>query len=516
MSSRRWLVVFALLLAAVPASADPEAEAVRDKVRAAVGYDAFRKMEHGVVIEGVADGEGNPGRFSYRVHPDGRFAVAINRRAGGSYGFDGTTRWSRTFTNPALPAELDEAASLRLRDGLLAHRWVDPKAGFTVATDPRESRAYRPCLVVRHPDALGVTAQVYIDPATWLPTQFTLTDSRGDEVIEVTDWRGAGGMKVFGKLAVDRYRGGKEWVTDTANPAPAPTGVDPFAPPAPAADTRFDPMAPPAVEARVGKSGYLMVRPSLNGRPGPWFAVSTMATYCSLTAAVADRLGLPTFGRTTDIGGARFATRYRTLDRLTVGPVEVTGLVTVESPPDLFNILGQWEGVEVGGMVGSDLLSRMVLEADWTAGTVAAHDPARYRPPAEVVWETARFSHGYLHVPAVFEGKYQGVFRFAAGMHGVVQFTAAATRALKLLDGRQTSPTTVRMIAGEFQAERAAGAGLRAFGRDIRPVVAEFLTTPRAEDPYPHVLGEFSPALLGRGTVVFDYPHRRIGFVAAP
>ncbi|HEX4608980.1 MAG TPA: aspartyl protease family protein [Urbifossiella sp.] len=368
------LITFVLALAlAAPAAADPAAEEVRGKVRAAVGYDAFRKLEHGVVLDGKARHDGFPGTFTLRLRPDGRYAVVIDTKTGFATGFDGKGRWSRRCTTPALPVELRYGDIYRFQYGILGHRWLAADGGFTVAIDPAEHRPYRPCLVVRHPDCPTLGARVYLDPATWLPTRFSVLVDGGESVTEMADWRDVGGAKVPGWVAFGRYAGGSELTAATAAPAPPPpAGADPFAPPPPAADTAFVPAARAAAEAKV-VDGVLLVRPAVNGAPGPWLMLNTGATSTSVAAAAADRLGLPTLGRVGVNPG--IDTRYRTADRFTLGPATVSGLPLVEIPTERFAAMGEVIKAELGGMLGGDVLARVVLEADWGAGTAAVHDP---------------------------------------------------------------------------------------------------------------------------------------------
>jgi hypothetical protein len=514
---RRWLIVLTLTLAvAAHADADPAAEAVREGVRKAVGYEAFRKLEHGVELGGKAEFNGLPGTFRLRLHPDGRYATVIDAKAAYAEGFDGKTRWTRTFTNPATPTDLVAADAARFYYGFLTHRWLAPDGGFTAATDPRESRPYRPCVVVRHPDCPGVAARVYTDPTTGLPTRYSVFIGPSESVVEVADWRDVGGAKIPGRVAVGRYAGGYILAADTAAAA-APAGADVFALPAPAADIRFDPAKAPAAEAQLTKKlGFLLVRPTVNGKAGPWLALTTSASSSAVTAAAADALGLPVFGKTaaTRLGG--IDSRFRVADTFAVGPAAVSGLVLIELPADGMAELSKQAGVEIGGVLGGDLLARVVLEADWGAGTAAVHDPRAYRAAPGLAWEAVRFGHAAPCVSGTFEGRHTGLFEFATATDGTLMFTPGAVRGRDLLAGRQTEPFLVHGVDGATQAYRGTGAEFRVLGRTLRQVETRFVTGEFGVETYPYALGAFGPAALGPGTVVFDYPNRRIGFTPRP
>ena len=74
-------------------------------------------------------------------------------------------------------------------------------------------------------------------------------------------------------------------------------------------------------------------------------------------------------------------------------------------------------GLEFGGLLGADVLARIVLEADWTAGTAAVHDPATYRPGPALKWEAAKFDRETAYVAGTFDGKTTGLFAFASGIY---------------------------------------------------------------------------------------------------
>jgi hypothetical protein len=514
--SRRWLVVFALLLAAVPASADPEAEAVRDKVRAAVGYDAFRKMEHGVVLEGkTQDLVGDAAQFRWRFHADGRYARVTESKVAIDEGFDGKLRWDRVLTNPASPIELMNGGMRRLWNAIPAHYWLAPTSGYSADNDPTESRPYRPCILVRHRDYPGVAARVYVDPQTWLPTHYAVTVGKSVTVIELSDYREVGGAKFAGRVAVDRYGGaGDELVVAGARIAPAPQeGENPFAAPPPSPDTRFA-AGSPVVEAKATKS-FLLVRPVVNGKQTAWFAVQTAMSVSHIAAGEADRLGLAMLARRPAPKIEAAQLRVRPTDRFTLGPASIDGLRLYEAPDDGMAALSRIAGVEVRGLLGNDVLSRMVMEASWSGGTVAVYDPVNYRPQTGLNWQPIRSDAEWPCLEATFEGRHTGLFGLASGDDSLT-FGPVAARSLRLLAGRDVEMERVTAVEGDPMASRGVGAEFRVFGRPLRSVRTRFWNEDDGGERYPYVLGTFGPSVLGPGTLVFDYPHSRIGFVAAP
>lgn len=503
-------VMFVICLSA-HVSADPVAEEIRAKVRTAVGYEVYRKLEHGIQVEGTMEGNDLKGTFLWRFHPDGRYLRVYTSKLPSAVGFDGKTRWEQTLTNPALPTDLRDGVSSRLYHALLAYGWLAPDGGYTVALDPAEHRPYRPCLLVRHPDMREAAARVYVDPMTQLPTRFSIGGVGIGGEVDLADYRDGAGVKMPGTVGNDRHVVPTVLTITTITPAPVPVGPDPFAAPSPAADIRFTPGARTGMETREAK-GHLLVRPSINGKVGPWFALNPIYGFSRMSKGEADRLGLPAVGRFRQPSHGPVDFCFRPVERFELGPAEVTGLVILEEHPETIVALSRALGTEVAGLLGGDFLSRVALEADWTAGTVAIHDPKAYRPPDGIVWERVRFQRGVPHVTGVFEGRHTGQFLFAPNR--TLGFSPRAVQNLGLLTGRET---------GVFQPSLGVGPVLhgngnefRVFGRAYQRVPTLFMNENDGSEAYPDALGSFGPSVLGPGTVVFDYPNRRMGFVPKP
>lgn len=239
------------ILLATTAAADPAVEDIRAKVRAAVGYDVWAKLQHGILVTGTAKAHSATAPFTLHLHPDGRYTFRQGMPLGVDNGYDGKGWWSRAFTNPPLPADLFSRDEGRMFSGLLGHGWLNPAGGFTAELDPAEHRTYRPCLLIRHPDAPAAAVRIYVDPETWLPARFVVFVGRVTNQFEPSDWRVVSGAKVPARLVQGWHPGQVELVAaSVAAGGPPPAGSDPFAPPPVTADTAFDPAAPARVWAR--------------------------------------------------------------------------------------------------------------------------------------------------------------------------------------------------------------------------------------------------------------------------
>jgi hypothetical protein len=255
----------------------------------------------------------------------------------------------------------------------------------------------------------------------------------------------------------------------------------------------------------------------VNGKPTPWFLFDTgNGALTVMTPAAADRLDLPVFGGTTLHGAGKARSRFRQTAAFTLGPATVDEMVIGEMPPEFADALTKRSGVEVGGIVGWDILSRAVVEVDYRGGTISVHDPTTYRLPEGVAWEAIHFNARLPCVKGKFEGKHEGLFLFDTGHEGGVTLNAPAVRRLDLLAGRETTPRPVYGVGGTVTVRRGAATELQVLGRTVKPIEAWFATGTEGLHGDPYTLGTFGLSVLGPGVVVFDYPNCRIAFVPKP
>lgn len=514
--AHRWLPIIALVIPTQFAAAGvPTSEAIRASARKAAGFEVFQRLPDGIIYEGKAEFLGIPGTFRSRLAPDGRYVRVIEARGEQATGFDGTTRWARNFSGPVRHLEMEEADRERYLFGVLCQRWLADDGGFTAAVDPAATTDARVGLTLRHQDA-GVVAKLYLTRSTWLPEQLVIPGALNMRVVEFSDIREVSGVRFPARVTIDPGAGG-QWVAGERG-APARDGhTISYAPPTVGLGVKFDSGVAARLETRRMTEGLMLVRPAVNGKPSPWFVFDTGNGAATLmTTAAADRLDLPVFGGTTLRGTGKARMRFRQTAAFTLGPATVEKMVVGEMPQELADALTHQSGVEVGGIVGWDLLSRAVVEVDYRAGVISVHDPATYRPPAGASWEEIRFNARLPCVRGKFEGKHEGLFLFDTGHEGGVTLNAPAVRRLDLLAGRETTPRPVYGIGGTMTARCGTATELQVLGRKAKTIEAWFATEAEGLYSDPYTLGTFGLSVLGPGVVVLDYPNRRIAFVPNP
>jgi hypothetical protein len=510
----RWSFATLVLLFAAPAFASsPTIEEIRAKSREACGFEAFQKLPDGIVLEGKAEFLGIPGTFRLRFAPSGRYVRVISAKGEHAVGFDGTARWGRNFSGPVRLLEMEEADRDRFLFGVLCQRWL-VEDSFKVAVDEQNTTPTRVCLALRHPDA-GVEARLFVNRATWCPESLETPGANSKRVIEFSDYREIAGVRFPARVAIGSTGG--QMVNAERGREFRSGDKDSFVAPAVGLGAKFDQAAPARLDAKLLEKRILLVKPKINGQDVPWFVLDTgNGALTLLTAAIADRLDLPTFGGTTAIGAGAVKTRFRQADRFTLGPAEVADMVFLELPQEFADLVRRRSGVEIAGVLGWDFLFRAVVEIDYEAGVVNVHDPLNHRLPAGTTWEPIHFNSRMPCVKGTFEGKHEGLFMFDTGHQSRLTMHAPAVRRLDLLKDRETTTRTFAGIGGEEVVRLGTASEFRVLGRSNKSMNVGLATESSGLSSDPYTLGTFGLAALGPGTVVFDYPKRRIAFIPKP
>jgi hypothetical protein len=246
-----------------------------------------------------------------------------------------------------------------------------------------------------------------------------------------------------------------------------------------------------------------------------WFVFDSGAGTSGISPKAVDALKLERFGE-TQIGGAgaaRVVSHFVRGPALTIGPVTVTGLRFSE-----FDLSGleQAFGEKLAGIIGYDLLQRVVAVVSMKTGAVDLFDPKSFARD-DANWSPLVLHGNHAHVRATFEhdGEEEGIFRLDTGAPSVtIVFHSPAVRSLGLLDGNHLPPIQgLSGIGGQARARNGRLDGLKIGGRTFdRPSVI------LCEDEAGAFADPWSTGTMGGGIlesfdVIFDYPHERIGFV---
>lgn len=511
-------------LPATTAPGGSEVERVLERVRRAIGWEQMRKHERGILVRGVVKFANQEAAFAKMFTPLGQTAGRAEGILGGTSGFNGTTAWTCGFFSGELyvyEPTLDEFDRKKLSAWLDTGYWLDQRCQVTIRILEGRSNESRIVLSVKLDE--GQAKQwVVIDRSTWLPRAICDVGELNTPHSEFEDYREIMGFRYPYRI-VDRQDAlgavrstsevGKVESTD------AWTLIEGLSAQA-AGESRelgFDPTAPSRIELkRAAKNGHWLVRPRIDDQRLGWFVLDTGSSAIIVGPRAIEKGNLPALWRwKTGPASSPVDVGLCGPVRFQLGPVVIPELVLCEMP---YDSLCSRIGPNVLGFVGYDFFRRAVVEVDIHRSELTIHDPAAYRSEA-AHWENIYYHSRQPCIRCRFEGDQEALFMIDTGSPGTVSFTAPAVKRFKLLRGRKTSPFLSIAIGGESSLNRSGTlAWFEIGGQRIEDV--ENVDFERSENRKPYndraPAGSIGLGLLKEFKVIFDYPHKRIGFIKVP
>ncbi|MBK7403962.1 MAG: clan AA aspartic protease [Phycisphaerales bacterium] len=458
------LAVLSLMLGAAPCVA--QEAALLDRAREALG------RPRGVVLaQGASKALGVEGRYTLAFDNAGRFRTQTKSPLGTTGGFDGTSAWETDWNAMPRVLELEDLDSTLLETWAITGywAWASDVVGITETPDPEDHAL---ALSMSGGKLLG-TAE--LDPGTNLPTRITIHRPVGDAIIELGGFEKVAGLAMPREVMVTSPNGEQVHITvesaESGEPGPAIFAAGPERP----QDTTFDAGIPPEIEVKRAPTGHLLVKPLVNGQDLGWFILDTGAGASVLSPDAAAKIGAERIGSIAASGvGGTVQTGFYRVDTIQIGQVTMKGQALIGL--DL-SFLKPYFGVDVGGLLGYDLLARCVADIDMSAAAVSLHDPATFTLPEGGVWQELMLAGRQAVVHAGFEG-HDALFRLDTGAAGSsIMFHAPTVERLKLLEGRDTarrprrraSAGRSRLGRGCSRASHSPGTNTRTSSRSSRP-----------------------------------------------
>lgn len=510
-------------ISADPASAGPQAgpapaaveEAARldpaaavAAARAALGWDRLERHPGLVRVTGSARMLGTDARQTELFDGRGRWLQSFEGPLGSSSGFDGETAWSVDWNRTPRVLELGDRDSSLVAAAFLSGAWTAGGGGLRFDS-AREVEGLLE-LHFEHPNG-ALTGALLLDPHSHLPREVSWRESGEGSRWTFGPYREQDGFRFPSTLKLVNGALEQGFALETLELLAAPAD-DPFAPRlAPPDDARFDPEVPAALEVRRVPSGHLLVHPRIDGKDLGWFIFDTGAGINCISSAVADELAEGPFGQigAQGIGGTVMSPFWRA-GRVELGPVRVDELIFMEL--DLGFLSGPF-GVDVGGIIGFELIARCAVEFDQTTPAIALHDPGTYELPAAAQWEEVLLVNRHPNVRATFEG-HPAVFKVDTGAAGdTLAIHTGAIEAHALLADRATRPGLAGGVGGQVEVRIGAVDSFVLGGRELGPFDASFATEDRGAFANDHVWGHIGGQLMAPFVVVFDYSNKRLAFV---
>lgn len=417
--------------------------------------------------------------------------------------WDGAAAWSEDASDAWIPLHLRDLEETLLHHWVAFGYWSRPQSGLEIAllsADDTEAVLRLQRTGARTEGVLRVVR------ATGLPSVLEL-ESNG----QVNQWFFSNWDQ--GLARTQSFQGEDEELMriELHSVAAAPAYVrNPYqALPAYPANARWDPEVPAAIAAHKAASGHLLVHPLVDGRDLGWFILDSGAGALAIDRADAEALGSTSFGRVPAIGvGGTVSASFHRAKTLQLGPL------TLEQPlfVDLdLSFLDSVFGVNVGGIVGFDLLARAVVEVDLVQATVALHDPRRYALPRGT-WQELLLEQRIPALRGHVEG-HEAWLRLDTGADESITVLGPAVERWRLLEDRETTTSMLGGVGGLQPAQRGTLRELSIGGQRLVDLPASFAQSSTGAFADSSFDGNVGVGVLGRFVLVFDYFHQRLAFL---
>ena len=500
-----------LWLSAGAAAREETVDSVLGKVREATGWRRMIERPQGIQLSGKATMAGLDSTYTLIFDAHGHHAQHIDGRISVGGGFDGTRAWVNDIGGERRVLELGDREQAVLGGLISTGGWVAADAPLVLTLDEAAAAEGPAVLKFKVKDG-EIAGQVEIDRKAWLPQKWTYEVGGATYSLKFEGVAEFGGMKFPAK--VERTGStGMSMVMTIESAGDAPQFIrSPYEPVlSPPDDITFDAATAAGLEIKKAPTGHLLVHPLVNGKDVGWFIFDTGAGANILEKRAAETLGVEQYGEIPAVGvGGTTMSHVCRPETLTVGPA--TMLKPQMIVMDLA-FLDAHMGVPIAGLVGYGILHRTVAKVDMETPSVELFDPAKF-DGAGLKWSKLAVDGRVACVEASFED-HTGYFHLdtGAGASTVTMHTPAVER-LKLLEGRDTTPTVNGGVGGLVSAKLGDLAWFEIGGHRMERVAAVFAVQAKGAFANPYTLGSIGGGLVRPFVLVLDYQKGRIAYVA--
>ena len=372
---------------------NPQIEALLMRVRKALRWNSLRAHTE-VCARGVGSIAGLSAGLVWHAHVDGRARLEVASPLSTASAFDGV-RGTHTGPSGVLePFELGDLDEFRMATALFFGSWVDPSAPFVLGCV-----AHRGDTIVLDarvgPEAWRQPFRIVLAASSLRPRRLETLTGDG-AAFELDDY----GPGVFCDVP-RRLSWHHGWLADrveitqveAVNQATSYVVVDARG----SRTVRVDRSLPSRVPSTRSPRGRLpLIRGAVDGHETGWFLLDTGAGVSALESGLANKLRLPSVGRTwvvTPTSGMGAA--YRRAAALTIGPITLPEALLLDL--DLAATSAAL-GVRLAGVLGFDLFAQTMVRI--------VHDPFQVEllsldDTPSVAWHGAQFERRVAVLHAV-------------------------------------------------------------------------------------------------------------------
>jgi hypothetical protein len=253
-------------------------------------------------------------------------------------------------------------------------------------------------------------------------------------------------------------------------------------------------------------NNHIYVEATVNGK-GPYTFIVDSGGHTLLSPRIVSDLGLKPIGEAIESGAgeSHSTSGFVPYDEIAIGGVRLTHQIAFAT-----NVYDQSiEGVPVDGMVGFELIRRMVTTIDYGAHTITFTDPSRFKPKN---LGTAVPFVFYDHLPDVTGriGDLPATFDIDTGSRSEVDITSpfVAAHQLRAKFAKGTSAVVGWGVGGPTRSYMVRLPALTLGPVPVTGIAAGLSEAKAGSISNPNYSGNIGGGLLKRFVVTFDYAHQ--------
>jgi predicted aspartyl protease len=427
-------------------------------------------------------------------------------------GYDGMTPWQEDISGTYVPQEGGDRIRVAVN---AAYRyanlwWRADRGGAVIAYAGRESDSGLEL------DHLVVTPRggkhfdAWFDAKTHMLAR-VLEDQQFFHVTQTySDYRPEGGLTLPHKIVDDPGLGANGIETSTL----ARVSV---APPRPLSAYSYS-TTPPTGASIVGRAAsvavpfrlmnnHVYVQATVNGK-GPYTFIVDSGGHTLLSSHIVSEAGLKPVGQSveTGAGDSHSTTGYVHYDEIAIGGVRLRDQTGFSA--EIYD--KSVEGIPVDGMVGYELIRRLVTTIDYGWHTLTFHDPARFKPGKDQGVAVPFVFYDHLPNVAGSIGNLPATFDIDTGSRAEIDVTSpfVAAHQLRMRFTKGTSAVTGWGVGGPTRAYMVRLPSLKLGTVEVDHIAAGLSEAKHGSISDPNFDGNIGSALLKRFVVTFDYAHK--------
>jgi hypothetical protein len=237
------------------------------------------------------------------------------------------------------------------------------------------------------------------------------------------------------------------------------------------------------------------------------FLLDSGAGMTVIDSAVAAMMRLPHGGILPGAAAGGMADFSMTrIPGFTIAGVELLEQTAISFP--VSGLLKEMEGMEIGGILGYDFLSRFVTRIDFERALLSCFEPDSFAAPVGATVLEAPLAHNIFTLSASLDGT-EGLFYLDTGANSsLIQGTFVDSAGLAR--GRRTQPIEIRGAGGEEEAALCRFDSLRIGDYVLAQPVLAITRGGEGISALKNVDGIIGNDILERFTVTLDYRRQRV------